>query len=244
MKPFLIFQVRSLKEAADNEFEALLKYGKLTLDDVVRIDLTKGVFPLINLSDYSGVIVGGSASNVSDPMERKSLMQKEYEVYLIRIMQQIIESDFPYLGACYGLGILGLQQNVLVSTEKYAEKAGAATVFLTKEGRKDKLLQGVPEEFRTFLGHKESWQACPIHAKLLISSKDCPVHMVRMGNNVYATQFHPELDFEGVKIRAELYKNAGYFQPSELTSIIESAKKENIIYPMKILENFVKIYKK
>ncbi|HIP49519.1 MAG TPA: glutamine amidotransferase [Lutibacter sp.] len=244
MKPILIFQVRSIKETSDNEFEAILKYGKLTTKEVVRIDLTKERFPKVDLSDYSAIIIGGGSSNVSDLEAIKSKKQKEFEAYLITIMQKVIEADFPYLGACYGLGILGLQQNVNVSTEKYGEKPGAATVFLTDEGKKDKLLEGFPDDFRTFLGHKESWQSCPIHSKLLISSKDCPVHMVRIGENVYATQFHPELDFEGVKLRAELYKNAGYFKPEAVTSIIEKASKENIIYPMKVLENFVKLYKK
>jgi len=243
MKPFLIFQIRSIKETADNEFEAILKYGKLNKDEVVRIDLTKDLFPKIDLSNYSAIIVGGGASNVSDIEEIKSDKQRQYEAYLVSIMEQVIAVDFPYLGACYGLGILGLQQNVYVGTEKYGEKAGAATVFLTNEGKKDKLLEGFPNEFRTFLGHKESWQSCPVQAKLLISSKDCPVHMVRIGENVYATQFHPELDFEGVTLRAELYKNFGYFKPEEVKSIINSAKKENIVYPMKILERFVLNYK-
>jgi len=244
MKPILIFQVRSIKETADNEFEAILKYGNLTKKDVVRVDLTQDRFPEIKLKNFFAIIIGGGASNVSDLETVKSNKQKEFEAYLVAIMQRVIEADFPYLGACYGLGILGLQQNVNVSTEKYAEKPGAATVFLTKEGKKDKLLQGFPNEFRTFLGHNESWQSCPVNTKLLISSKDCPVHMVRIGDNVYATQFHPELDFEGVKLRAELYKNSGYFNPEDVTSIIEKASKENIIYPMKFLENFVKYYKK
>lgn len=244
MKPILIFQVRSIKATAENEFEAILKYGKLTKEEVVRVDLTQDSFPDVKFSDYSAIIIGGGASNVSDSEDIKSKKQREYETYLVSIMQRVIESDFPYLGACYGLGILGLQQQVHVSTDKYAEKPGAATVFLTEEGKKDKLLHGFPNKFRTFLGHNESWQSCPVNTKLLISSKDCPVHMVRIGENVYATQFHPELDFEGVKLRAELYKNSGYFNPDEVTSIIEKASKEKITYPMKILENFVKFYKK
>lgn len=244
MKPILIFQVRTLKITADNEFDAILKYGQLKKEDVVRVDLNKDSFPEVDLSDYSAIIVGGGASNVSDLEEKKSPKQREYETYLVKLMQQVIDADFPYLGACYGLGVLGLQQKVNVSTEKYGEKPGAATVYLTQEGEKDKLLQGFPHDFRTFLGHKESWQSCPANAKLLVSSKDCPVHMVRIGENVYATQFHPELDFEGVKLRAELYKNSGYFNPEEVTTIIEQASKENIIYPMKFLLNFVNFYKK
>jgi GMP synthase (glutamine-hydrolysing) len=244
MKPFLIFQIRGVKEVSDSEFLAILKYGGLDITEVVRIDLSKGVFPKIDLSDYSGIIIGGGASNVSDTEDKKSALQIRYEEYLVALMDQVIDNDFPYLGACYGLGILGLQQKVKVGTEKYGEKPGAATMMLTEEGKKDKLLQNFPETFRTFLGHKESWQSCPFNAKLLVSSKDCPVHMVRIKNNVYATQFHPELDFEGVKLRAEIYKNYGYFKPEEVNEIIQTAKQENIVYPMKILKNFVNTYRK
>ncbi len=240
MKPFLIFQIRPIKQAADNEFISILKYGKLSKKQVVRVNLTEEIFPELNLSDYSGIIIGGGASNVSDA--EKSDIQKKYEEYLVSVMNIVIEQDFPYLGACYGLGILGLQQKVNVSTEKYGEKPGAATLYITDEGKKDKLLQNFPDSFRTFLGHKESWQTCPLNAKLLISSKDCPVHMVRIGKNVYATQFHPELDFEGVRLRAEIYKDAGYFKPDKYIEIINNARKENVIYPMKVLENFVKYY--
>jgi GMP synthase (glutamine-hydrolysing) len=243
MKPFLIFQIRSIKEVADDEFRAILQYGQLQSHEVVRVNLAKDAFPKIDLFDYSGVIIGGGASNVSDLKSVKSEIQIKYETYLVDILDRVIDADFPYLGACYGLGILGIQQNVPVSTENYGEKAGAATLFLTEEGKKDKLLSGFPYKFRTFLGHKESWQSCPVNAKLLVSSDECPVHMVRIGNNVYATQFHPELDFEGVKLRAELYKDYGYFKPEEVSGIIENARKENIVYPMKVLERFIKHYR-
>jgi len=243
MKPFLIFQIRNIKEVADDEYRAILQYGQLKPEETLRVNLATDAFPEVNISDYSAIIIGGGASNVSDLESVKSKIQLQYETYLVNLMDRVIEADFPYLGACYGLGILGLQQNINVSTEKYGEKAGAATLFLTEEGKKDKLLYDFPDQFRTFLGHKESWQSCPVNAKLLVSSDDCPVHMVRIGDNVYATQFHPELDFEGVKLRAELYKDYGYFRPEEVSGIIENAKKENIIYPMKVLKRFVKSYR-
>ena len=244
MKPFLIFQIREIPEVAENEYRAILKYGKLSEEEVLRVDLSRGVFPEVDFQDFSGIIIGGGASNVSDVAAVKSSRQKAYEAYLVHLMDRVVVADFPYLGACYGLGILGLQQGVYVGTEKYGEKAGAATLFVTEEGFKDKLLHGFPDSFRSFLGHKESWQTCPANATLLVRSDDCPVHMVRIGKHVYATQFHPELDFEGVKIRAEQYKDYGYFRPDEVQAIVAAAQKENIIYPMKILERFVAYYRR
>ena len=40
----------------------------------------------------------------------------------------------------------------------------------------------------------------------------------RLGRNVYATQFHPELDVAGLVTRIEVYRHFGYFEPHEARS--------------------------
>ena len=75
MKPFLILQLRPEDEASDNEFSAFLKYGGLTEKEVHRIRMEKESIPNIDLNEYSGIILGGGPSNVSDKVEIK----KEYE---------------------------------------------------------------------------------------------------------------------------------------------------------------------
>ena len=58
----------------------------------------------------------------------------------------------------------------------------------------------------------------------LATSAACPVQAFRVGQNVYATQFHPELDLEGICTRIEVYKNAGYFDPSEAETLKEPSR--------------------
>ena len=41
----------------------------------------------------------------------------------------------------------------------------------------------------------------PPHAVVLASSATCPVQAFRVGRNLYATQFHPELDLAGLDTR-------------------------------------------
>ena len=120
----------------------------------------------------------------------------------------------------------------------------AIDITLTEEGRKDPLLEGLPEVFRAFVGHKESCMELPPGAVLLASSKRCPHHMFRIRKNIYGTQFHPELDFENLEIRINVYKNAGYFPPEDAEKLIEMGRKENIIYPMMIMKNFIERYKR
>ncbi|MCB0651384.1 MAG: glutamine amidotransferase [Saprospiraceae bacterium] len=242
-KPFLILQLRANDKASDNEFEAFLKFGHLQREEVRRIRMESQSFPEIDLNHYAGMIIGGGESNVSDEDSVKPLVQKAFEKKLVRLLEEVFERDFPFLGACYGLGILGKYLGVKVSKEKFGEQAGAETIKLTADGETDPLLKGVPREFRAFLGHKESWQEIPDQSVLLASSAKCPVHMIRVKHNIYATQFHPELDIDGVLLRIKTYNNAGYFLPEEAEELIEKVKKENIIYPMRILKNFVDRYK-
>ena len=54
----------------------------------------------------------------------------------------------------------------------------------------------------------------------------------RVGRNVYATQFHPELDLEGICTRIEVYKNAGYFDPSAAETLKELSRTVEVRHPM------------
>ena len=82
----------------------------------------------------------------------------------------------------------------------------------------------------------------PPSAVLLASSASCPVQMFRVGRNVYATQFHPELDVPGIVTRVRVYQHAGYFEPSEMNDLIARLTPAVITEPGRLLANFVRIY--
>ncbi len=67
------------------------------------------------------------------------------------------------------------------------------------------------------------------------ASPACPVQAFRVGRNVYATQFHPELDVAGICTRIEVYKDFGYFDPDTAESLKESTRHSKVIYPPAIL---------
>ena len=49
--------------------------------------------------------------------------------------------------------------------------------------------------------------------------------MFRVGRNVYATQFHPELDVDGITTRIHAYAGHGYFAPDELSSTLAAVRR-------------------
>jgi GMP synthase (glutamine-hydrolysing) len=238
MKPFLILQLRPEDEASSGEFDAFLKISQLDKEQLHRVRMEKTGIPQINLEDYSGVIVGGGPTNVSS--KDKTDAEKKFEKQLYTLLDEIIEKDFPYLGACYGLSVLASHLGGEVAKGKYAESVGAVTINLTDEA--DPILSDLPKTFRAFGGHKESCQGVPDGAVNLASSEKCPIHMIRYKKNIYATQFHPELDSHGTALRIRVYKHAGYFPPSEADKLIADAMQETVAIPEKILQRFVQRY--
>jgi len=243
MKPFLLLQLRPIDLASDNEYSAFLKYGRLTEHEVHRVRMAKDGIPEVNLKDYSGVIVGGGPSNVSDDEEKKPDYQKRFEADLNRLLDKIFDRDFPFLGTCYGIGALLKNQGGEVSKENYSEGIGAVEIELTEAGKNDELLVGIPDKFMAYTGHKEACQEIPNGGTLLASSNNCPIQMIRYDKNIYATQFHTELDVDDLSLRIDVYKNHGYFMPKDAETIIENSKKHHVFVPSMILSKFIQKYK-
>ncbi len=243
MKPFLILQLRPEPEASDNEFAAILQKGGLTAADAHRIRLDVEPMPAgLKLDGYSGVIVGGGPGCVSDPEETKSAMDRKIEQAVLGLMPQITERDFPFMGCCYGIGILGHHLGVTVSKQRYGEPVGAVTCTHGPDAAADPLCSGLPDGFRAFVGHKEALQALPGDCAHLLQSETCPYQMIRYRDNVYATQFHPEADAEGFEVRIRIYRDKGYFPPDDAERLKAMCRAEDVHVPEAILRGFVERY--
>ena len=193
------------------------------------------------LDGHAGVILGGSPFNSTDPEESKSATQLRVEAELRRLLDEVARRDHPFLGACYGVGTLGLHQGAVVD-DLYAEQAGPVEITLTEEGARDPLLGGMPRAFEAFVGHKEAIRRLPEHAVLLASGAACPVQMFRVQRNMYATQFHPELDLESLLYRLHIYADQGYFDPERAEETFAAARAAVVDRPAVILRNFRERY--
>ena len=241
-KPVLVMQLRPEDDTSDNEFAAILKYGQLDSTQAERLRIEKTGIPSdLDLDQYSAIIVGGSPFDISTPTAEKSAIQIQIEADFGRLLQEIVRRDFPFLGACSGNGLLGSYLGTEIST-CYGEPVSCVNLEITEAGRQDKLLQGFPERIDVLLGHKEACDCTPDGATLLITGADCPVQMFRVGEHVYATQFHPEGDCEGFTLRIYAYKHHGYFEPHEADDLIERVCRKKTPFAQEILRRFVAIY--
>jgi len=241
VKPFVILQLRPEDETSDDEYQSILKYAGLNPEDTQRIRIEKGGIPPLSLDDISAIIVGGSPFDISTPEGDKLPIQKQIEEDFRRLFDKVVLQDFPFLGACSGNGLLGSYLGSIIS-RRYPEPVGTAKVRLTAAGRVDPLLRGFPDEIDVLLGHKEACDATPDGATLLIRGTACPVQMFRVGENVYATQFHPEGDSAGFIVRINAYKHHGYFAPEHASRLIDAVSTAHTPYAQKILRRFVSRY--
>lgn len=241
-KPVLILQLRPEDETSNSEYACILKYAQLKADQAQRLRIeTTGIPADLNLQDYSAIIVGGSPFDISTPVDDKSDIQKKIEADFERLLQQVVNQDFPFLGACSGNGLLGKHLGTSIS-KRYGEAVDCTSLEITDEGKQDKLLKDFPERIDVLLGHKEAVDEVPAGSTLLMTGDHCPVQMFRVGENVYATQFHPEGDAEEFCLRIDIYRNHGYFQPGEADQLKANVRRAPTPYAQEILRRFAAIY--
>lgn len=241
MKPFCFLGSRAEDAAADGEYDAVLRYAALDESQLVRVRLEQRELGPIDLDDWSGFILGGGPFNISDPHDAKSPTQHRVETELRELAGRVVDADFPFFGACYGIGTLGSLGDGIVD-RTYAEPVGQARISLTEAGAEDPLFSVADASFDALLGHKEAVRRLPSAAVLLASGEHCPVQGFRIGRNVYATQFHPELDGDGLATRVDVYAGHGYFHPDEAEGIKAVGHAAHITEPPKLLARFVELY--
>ncbi len=241
-KPLLVLQLRPEDRIADSEYACFLKYGQLPASMTERMRIEHHGIPAdLQLDNYSAILVGGSPFDISTPLEKKSAEQLTVEAGFRELLQQVISLDFPFLGACSGNGLLGHYLGAGIST-RYGEAVGCVELEITPQGKADKLLAGFPRSIDVLLGHKEACDETPAGAALLMTGQACPVQMFRIGENVYATQFHPEGDAAEFILRIDAYKHHGYFQPHEAEQLVAAVSRKPTPFAQEILRRFVATY--
>ena len=243
IKPFLLLASRADDEAADDEYASFLATGGLQPHELVRIRLEAGSLPPIDLDDYSGIIVGGSPFNASDPVELKSAVQIRVETELGALIDHVIDRDFPFFGACYGIGLLTSRLGGVVD-DSTPEVAGPTRIAITDDGATDQLFAGLQAEFDAYVGHKEACAVLPQGAVLLASGTACPVQAFRLGRNVYATQFHPELSRASILTRLRIYSDNGYFAPDTYDEVVATINGSSVTEPPALVRAFVERFRR
>ena len=174
--------------------------------------------------DRRALVVLISDFMVPSPQVREGLAHlrhDRHEVIALRVLDRD-EIEFPFRNWTRFRGIEG-------------ERASLCEPALVRKRYRDNQRRHAREL-------EEACRTLPPSAVLLASSPSCPVQMFRVEQNVYATQFHPELDVAGIVARVRVYQHAGYFPAAELDQLVATLSAAVVTEPGRMLATFVSRY--
>ena len=240
-KPFLMLTSRDDGPVLSSESADLPRFCGLSEEGVRRVRIERDL-PELDLSDYSGAFVCGSPWDAGADDRLKEARQVRAEAWLRSFYDRVLAESFPVLGLCYGLGTLTLHLGGVLDTQHGEDISGIA-LTKTDAGREDPLLEGTPDRFHAYVGHHEAVRELAPGMQVLLAGDATPIQMVRVGEAAWATQFHPEMDLEGVTIRIDQYADRYY--PAEKAEAIRAQVATVDTDPSRlILRNFVRRFQR
>jgi GMP synthase (glutamine-hydrolysing) len=236
--PMLYVCVRPQQGAAAAEYESFRSAMRVDEADLARHDLVREPLPDDVFDRFRGFVVGGSPFNVADPESTKTDTQRRLEAELQRIAERTAGGDGPAaLFTCFGIGVVTRMLGGAV-TRAYPEDTGPATVELTPAAASDPLFNGLARRFTALTAHKEGTGEAPDGAVLLATNDACPVQAYRVGDRLYATQFHPEPTTKAFTERMAVYRDDGYFEASAYDEIAGRVLATSVTEPVRLLRAF------
>lgn len=216
MSSVLYVCVRPERDAADAEHRSFAR--DLGIPNLHRLDLLHASLQTVEWEQYDGFVIGGSPFNVTDtaPTETQQAVEHDLE----RIAARALDGAATALFTCYGIGVVTRMLGGEVTLE-HPESVQAARIRLTAEGAADRLFGPSAPGLSVFTAHKESAAGIPPDAVLLATDDACPVQAFRVGEHLYATQFHPEASPQDFADRMAVYRASGYFDPDEFAATSE-----------------------
>src|SRR2546428_5167674 len=137
-----------------------------------------------DLSGWDGLIALGGPMSANDG-ERLGFIDDE-----LRLLTKLLEAGMPALGICLGAQLIAKAAGAKVIAGEEKE-IGWYPLTLTEEGKKDRLLDGLPGTFPVFQWHGETFDI-PSGAVCLAGSERYSNQAFRLGEKEYGLQFHLE----------------------------------------------------
>jgi GMP synthase (glutamine-hydrolysing) len=236
--PLLYVCVRPQLGAAAAEYESFRAAMRLDESLLGRHDLVREPLPDDVFERYAGFLIGGSPFNVTDPESTKTDAQRRLEADLARIAEATADGAGPAsLFTCYGIGIATRTLGGTVS-RAFPEDTGPVAVQLTAGAATDPLFGALAHRFTALTAHKEGTESLPPGAVLLARNDGCPIQAYRVGDRLYATQFHPEPTTKAFTERMAVYRDDGYFDSADYDAIAGRVLAASVSQPARLLRAF------
>ena len=147
--------------------------------DVVLVK--EGQFPKMP-EDYDGYVIIGSPMSVNG--------KEPWIAELMEFIRRIEKKKVPTFGACFGHQAIAKALGGKVETAKQGWGLGTANTHFLKQME---WMQPPADDLVMFAAHQEQVTELPVSAEILGGSDHCPIGAYRIGNHIFATEYHPEM---------------------------------------------------
>ncbi len=188
MLRYRLLQARTADDPVRHEERAAFadRLG-VSLEQIHTWDLLEGATSFEGVTDgMDAILVGGSgAFGIHDP--------EPWLAPFIDTLGALAAANFPTFASCFGFQGLVVALGGEVITDEANAEVGTFELSKLPEADDDPLFGPLPHRFHAQLGHKDRAARLPDGVTPLASSERCPYQAFRLGTQIYATQFHPEL---------------------------------------------------
>lgn len=216
---FLLVEARLDPEMQEHELKCLVRAGGLKREDFEILDVTRQPLESVQPEDYDAVFIGGTG-DFSVAQDRPEWFEP-----LTEWTRELLDKGVPTLGLCYGFHLMAHAVGGEVKTRPDLEETGTYDVTLTDEGKKDPILDCLPESFPAQQGHHDVVLSMPSEYLRLAFSERCHWQAFRHPDKpFYGLQFHPELGRNDFMDRMVAYSSSYASTPEVFEKINDQVK--------------------
>ncbi len=215
---FLLLQVRNADDAMrEHEVMSFARSFACPASSIDVFDLLTGAPARKTLAEADIVLLGGSG-------DYSVARGGPWLQGALDAMVTLYETGKPTFASCWGFQAMARALGGEVVTDHSLAEVGTVTLELTPAGETDPVFGPLGRRFQVQIGHEDIVTSLPPQATLLASSDRVENEAYRLeGAPIYATQFHPEIDRQGLLDRLRAYPSywplAGAASWEELESI-------------------------
>ena len=203
LRPLLLLQCRNPDDPMrQHEIECFVWHSGVARDAISVINVPERMPDREDIQRCSGVLMGGSG-------DYSSLDDEHWIDGLIDFCRdELIANGKPTFASCFGFQILVRAVGGVMIRDPAKTEFGTYDLELTVPARNDPIFGDLPRVFPAQVGHHDRARWVPEHVRTLASTPLCPIHAFRIGDlPIWATQFHPELTMDDLKLRYSYYQH-------------------------------------
>jgi GMP synthase-like glutamine amidotransferase len=216
--------------------------GALLVNAAARHDLKLHIIHVWNedipeVTSYDAMIVLGGGPNVDQEAIYPFLVEEKNTI------QIAVANEIPYLGFCLGHQLLADVMGAKVGPN-HRSSIGFIEGFLTHEGRKHPVFEGLPQNMTLFKWHGQSVQEpLPTYMNILATSEECQIEAISLQEcpHILGLQFDNHVAPENVKEWLSMdskWLSSLTDRKIDPTAILADAKKNSV----SISEQFAKLF--